>query len=524
MQFTGDQSILTGVLQTARTAPDKPALVVTSARDPNASSTTFGAIVERAGLFAGGLAGAGFRAGDRIVCAAPPSPEFYAFALAMLASRMPVVLIDGSLDRGRLLGALRAARARAIVSTAGALRRWPLVPPLVRMRRYAVDGAPLGVRAFDELLGGTADLPQPRADETPGVISFTSGSTGRAKGVVRSHAVLLGQHVGLAEMLPARPEDVDMTCFPAVVLHNLMSGVATVLPPVDLRRPWAGDPRFVLQAIETWGVTRLSGAPAFIERLADEVVSSDRRPESLRNVVVGGAPVSRRLCARVLEAFPDADCVVAYGATEAEPIAHVGMRDVLDSDGDGLLVGAPAAGREVVLASFPDRVESELPSAELDARAGRVGEVLVTGLGVSDDYVGDPDLVSLTKLRESSGRVWHRTGDIARRDDRGRLWLLGRRGQVVDQGGTPVYPLQLEALVEELPGVSRAALLASPSANGGELAVVGGDAALTAVRRSLDELGLAGLPVRRVSSIPMDRRHHSKVDRPELARQLARGS
>ena len=132
--------------------------------------------------------------------------------------------------------------------------------------------------------------------------------------------------------------------------------------------------------------------------------------------------------------------------------------------------------------------------------------------------------MSLTKLRESSGRVWHRTGDIARRDDRGRLWLLGRRGQVVDQGGTPVYPLQLEALVEELPGVSRAALLASPSANGGELAVVGGDAALTAVRRSLDELGLAGLPVRRVSSIPMDRRHHSKVDRPELARQLARGS
>ncbi|MFL5910393.1 MAG: AMP-binding protein [Gaiellaceae bacterium] len=521
MPFTGDQSIITGVLQTARTAPDKPALVVTSARDPSASSTTFGALVERAGLFAGGLAGAGFRAGDRILCAAPPSPDFYAFALALLAGRMPVVLIDGSLDRRRLLGALRAARARAIVSTAAALRRWPLVPPLVRMRRYAVDGAPWGVRAFHELLGDPAELPQPPADDTPGVISFTSGSTGRAKGVIRTHEVLLGQHVGIAAMLPARPDDVDMTCFPAVVLHNLMSGVATVLPPVDLRRPWAGDPRTVLEAIETWGVTRLSGAPAFIERLADEVASSDRRAESLRSVVVGGAPVSRRLCARVLEAFPDADCVVAYGATEAEPIAHVGMRDVLDSDGDGLLVGAPAAGRELMLALLPDRVESELPSGELEARAAREGEVLVAGPGVSDGYAGDPDLASLTKVRESSGRVWHRTGDLARRDDRGRLWLLGRRGQVVDHAGTAVYPLQLEALVEELPGVSRAALVGSASGNGGALAVAGTESALPEVRQRLEELGLAGLPVRRVESIPMDRRHHSKIDRPALARQLA---
>ena len=520
MPFTGDQSILTGVLRTAQTAPDKPALVVTSARDPSGSSTTFGEVVERAGRFAGGLAGAGFRAGDRIVCAAPPSPDFYAFALALLASRMPVVLIDGSLDRGRLLGALRAARARAIVSSAGALRRWPLVPPLMRMRRYAIDGAPLGVRAFGELLGGPGDLPQPRAGETPGVISFTSGSTGRAKGVVRTHAVLLGQHAGLAEMFPVRPDDIDMTCFPAVVLHNLMSGIATVLPPVDLRRPWEGDPESVLRTIETWSVTTLSGAPAYVERLADEVISSGRRPESLRLVVVGGAPVPRTLCARVLEAFPGADCVVAYGATEAEPIAHVGMREVLEGDGDGLLVGAPAPGREVVLASFPDRVESELASGELDARASDAGEVIVTGPGVSGEYAGDPELASLTKLRERGGRVWHRTGDLARRDERGRLWLLGRRGQVVDHGGTSVYPLHLEELLGELPGVSRAALVASPSGNGGELAVVGNDAAPAEVRRSLDELGLAGLPVRRVQSIPMDRRHNSKVDRPELARQL----
>ena len=521
MPLTGDQSILTGVLQTAQTAPDQPALVVTSAGDPNASSITFGALVERAGGFAGGLATAGFRAGDRIVCAAPPSPDFYAFALALLASRMPVVLIDGSLGGGRLIGALRAARARAVVSTAAALRRWPLVPPLVRMRRYAIDGAPFGVRSFGELLGAPAALPEPRADETPGVISFTSGSTGRAKGVNRTHAVLLGQHLAIAETFPVRPGDVDMPCFPAVVLHNLMSGIATVLPPLDLRRPWDCDPRLVLQSIEQWGVTTLSGAPAYVERLADEVVTSGRRPESLRLVVVGGAPVSRRLCARVLEAFPGAECVVAYGATEAEPIAHVGMREVLESDGDGLLVGVPAASREVVLASFPDRVESELASGELDARASRVGEVLVAGLGVSGDYVGDPDLASLTKLRESDGRVWHRTGDIARRDDRGRLWLLGRRGQVVDHDGTPVYPLHLEELVGELPGVSRAALVASPSGNGGALAVAGEDTAEAEVRRRLDELGLTGLPVRPVDSIPMDRRHHSKVDRPELARQLA---
>jgi olefin beta-lactone synthetase len=504
MPLTADRGVVAGIVDTAHADPRKPALVVTSARDRTSAVTTFRALVERARRFAGGLDAAGFDAGDRVVCAAPPSADFYAFALALLALRMPVVLIDGSLDRRRVIGALRAARARAIVGTAGTLRRWPLVPPLARMRRFAIDGAPLGVRALGELLGAAVELPQPPADETPGVISFTSGSTGIAKGVNRTHAVLLGQHRGLAEMLPVRRDDVDMTCFPAVALHNLMCGIATVLPPVDLRRPWAGDPRAVLDAIETCGVTTLSGAPAFMERL----VSAGRCPRSVRRVVVGGAPVPPRLCARVLEAFPQAECVVAYGATEAEPIAHVAMREVVESRGEGLLVGGPASSVEVVLAELPDRCAEPLRPAEV---AADEGEVIVTGPGVSREYVGGRH--ASTKLRDADGRVWHRTGDVARRDDRGRLWLLGRRGQGVSWRGRRVHPLAVETAIGELPAVSRAALA-------GELIVVCEPDAVAAVRRRLDALGLAGLPVRRVDSIPMDRRHHSKIDRPALARQL----
>src|SRR6201998_2926980 len=122
--------------------PDRLAIA-----DPRRGETaTFAQLMKRAERFAGGLRRAGFATGDRLLLAAPVSVDFYALALAAAGTGVTIVLIDGTLDRRRLLSALRSARVHGVVGTFSALHRWWLVPPLHHARRYAIDGTALGVR------------------------------------------------------------------------------------------------------------------------------------------------------------------------------------------------------------------------------------------------------------------------------------------------------------------------------------------------------------------------------------------
>ena len=520
----GEGGIVSEFLRRADERPAAAALVFTrtGVRNSNtADSVTFRELGERAERFAAGLRATGLGPGDRLILATPLSVDFYALSLAVVGSGLTLVLIDGRMDRRRLLAALRAARARAIVSTTAALRRWPLVSALWRLRRFASDGTGPGVRALSELEStGRLSLGD-RPLEDVAAISFTSGTSGRAKGVKRSYAIFQAQHESLSRHLPFRPGDVDMPAFPAVVLHNLCCGVTTVLPPVDLREPGAADPAAVAAAAREHDVTTLSGAPAYIGRLVEHLLASGERLPRVRRVVVGGAPVTRRLSARVAEAFPEADGRVVYGSTEAEPIAHVSMSELRESEGEGFLVGSRVPELEVALVDLPERLDKPVGADELSARAAAVGEVIARGAGVSRDYAGDPDAVALNKVREPDGGVWHRTGDIGRLDDQGRLWLLGRRGETVTHRGRVLHPLAVEAGVLDVPGVQAAGLVAHAGEPEGELAVaVDKQSRLDEIQSRLDADGLGTLPIRLLEALPSDARHNSKVDRIALAKLL----
>jgi acyl-CoA synthetase (AMP-forming)/AMP-acid ligase II len=525
----GPDNVLSAFIEHARAAPGQDALLLTAPGDVRVTErATYGELLARAESFAAGLSREKLHHRRSVIVAGPLSVDFYALAIAIVGSGSQLVLIDGRLDRRRLLSALRTARAGAIVSVPEALRRWPVVPPLWRARRYAVEGtAGFGVRPIAQLSSqGRAEL-APGGPEEAAIVSFTSGSTGRAKGVVRTNAILLAQHLSLSANLPFLPGDVDMTCFPAVVLHNLACGVTTVLPPVDLRTPASIDPAAALGVIRETGVTTLSGAPAFIQRIARHV-SAEAPPPPLTRIVLGGAPVSRALCRELATAFPDAQTVIVYGSTEAEPIAHTHGRDVLAEpagpagDPAGLLVGAPVAGVAVRIVTLPERLEQPVTREWLEARTSELGEVIVAGANVSRTYVGDDEAVLRNKVRLADGTVWHRTGDLARLDDAGRLRLLGRVGDAVRHEGRWLHPLPLEAQLSGLPGVRRAALVGLPS--GPALAVSLEDGATPdAIVTRIGQLGLHGIAVRVVAEIPVDARHQSKIDRPALRLLLANG-
>jgi olefin beta-lactone synthetase len=423
-----------------RTAPDRTALTAASRTEPSeVERFSFSQVHRLAVSYAAGLGRAGLRRGDRLVLAFDPGVDFYALALAVIGTGGVAVLVDPVTDRRRLVSVLRSAGARGIVGDPGTMRRWWRSGPMVRTRRYAPGHGCLGVAPLDHLLEpGEHVALEPSPSDVPAIITYKAGP-GRAKGVVVTHGTLMARHIALARHLPVRAGGVDLSCSAAMVLHNLCLGATSVLAPIDPRQPEALDPGDVVDMARRARVTSLSATPHAIGVVADHLGLTGERLPAVRHVVVDGAPVSRALCERVLEAFPDAEARVVYGRAGAGPIAHVTMHEVLAADDDGL-VGAPVPGVDIVIADLPDRMERVCDRLELIDRRVRVGEILVRGAVVSHGYVGDRAAEGARRVREPGGMVWHRTGDVGVRDRHGRLWLLGRRGDGVLRAPETLHP------------------------------------------------------------------------------------
>jgi acyl-CoA synthetase (AMP-forming)/AMP-acid ligase II len=490
---------------------------------------TYGNLAQRIAELSLGFRRQGFQIGDRVVVLFPLCTDFYAVVLALLASGMTAVLIDSGMGSRRIRQALKTARAQGIV-TVHALLKYRFVLPLLWAipKKFSRDTRGIFMRPFQTLEGykDPAFRYVPRDPDDEALITFTSGSTGQPKGVDRTHGLLTAQHLALRQHFPDDPGQVDMPCFPVVALHNLCCGNTTVMPPVDLRAPSWVNPSAVLSQVTKWKVSSMSGAPAYIKRIAEHLLYTGRRIPTLRRMAVGGAPASVSLCRKILQAFPGIEASVVYGSTEAEPISSVSMESVIQSEADGFLVGKPARMADVALVNLPE------PPPILDRRdlepygvaPGEVGELVVRGPHISRRYIQDPEANRACKLQSINGGVWHRTGDLARFDANRDLWLVGRLADVVRHSGRTLYPLMVEAAIDSLPGIKTSALVTHAARPNGELAVEPENEAnrktLPAVLIWLKEHDLASLPVRVVQKIPVDGRHNSKVDRPTLRKNL----
>jgi acyl-CoA synthetase (AMP-forming)/AMP-acid ligase II len=329
--------------------------------------------------------------------------------------------------------------------------------------------------------------------------------------VVRSHGFLLEQHRVLEHAISLRPGAIDLTTLPIFLLANLASGMTSVIPAGDLRRPGAVDAQPILAQAARLGVESCGSSPAFAERLC---VAGEL--PSVRRFYVGGGPVFPNLIARLQQSLPRGEVIAVYGSTEAEPIAHIHASEIAPADyermrgGGGLLAGRPI--EEIELAIVPNRWGQPITSFERLA-PGHVGEIVVTGGHVVRGYLhgrGDAE----TKF-EANGARWHRTGDLGCLDEQGRLWLLGRCAVAIRDARGALYPFAVECAAQQVPGVRRAALVLAA----GKRLLAYEAAEEIPLRQALAWAQLD--EARRLPSIPLDARHNAKVDYPALERLLA---
>jgi olefin beta-lactone synthetase len=469
------------------------------------------------------------RPGMRALILIPMSIELYVVLIALFRLQATAVIVDPSAGRSRLEACVSRVTPDALVAAPkGHLLR--LLSRAVRdipVKIVSGGYVPLAAR-LRFTIASPADPVDACDPGTPALITFTSGSTGEPKAVVRTHGFLVAQHRALVESLSLAAGEVDLTTLPVFLLANLASGVTSVVPDADLRAPGAIEPGPVLRQIQSNRITRTVASPALLLRLAAHP-SATATLAGMRHLFTGGAPVFPRALDALAATAPQAAVVAVYGSTEAEPIAEIERRQISDEDrramqgGAGLLAGMPVAA--VQLAIIDDQwttplgpwTQDELTRARVPPNAA--GEIIVAGEHVLSGYLdgrGDAE----TKIRVGD-RVWHRTGDAGYVDDARRLWLLGRCSAKVDDEHGRVYPFAIECAASEVEGLRRSAFVRH---RGARVLVVEPDEGAdrdAVTSRVRDRLAWARLgDVLVVPRIPVDARHNAKVDYPALERML----
>ncbi len=525
---------------------DRPAFVKLEEQGRIDQVITFERLHRLVGAAAGGLRERGIGRGSRVVVFVPMSIELYVTLLAVLRLGAVATFIEPWGGRKMIEQAARLVDADAFIGIPKSF--------LLRMMSPALRGIDIaiatgtrklpGAERFGDLLATpehqhVLDSARMDADE-PALVTFTTGSTGTPKGTNRTHEILLAQHHSLARQVPDAEHARVWTNLPVVVLHNIGRGVETVLPPDKVGQDPMPDPKRFHQLVDRSGATILALSPAPLGQLGR---APGRGPlTKVERVYTGGGPVTPELLDSVRPVLPNAQVTALYGSTEAEPIAHATAEEVLARRGAMRAHGGIYVGREVDDVDLlivrdkngPIELEPGTMLADWAVVDGAAGEVLVAGDHVNREYWKNPEAVRENKVVDETGRVWHRTGDIARRAEDGGLWLLGRRGAGFTMRGRRRWSLEIETPVTDTPEVERAAIC-MPKFSGSDRAFKNATCVLAvepaagfsrrdateATIRVLRALGVAAqVEVRSLKKIPVDKRHATKIDTAALQEKL----
>ena len=284
--------------------------------------------------------------------------------------------------------------------------------------------------------------PEPGTEDVAALI-YTSGTTGKPKGVMLTHAGLLFVATTLAAYRQISPADRSYAVLPmshtmgltSVLLSTLVAGGSVLV-----------SPRFkveaLVHAIETQGLSLFQGVQAMHSALLAHLRRHGRTlgRGRLRYIYAGGSPLDPTLKAEV-EALFGLPLHNGYGMTESSPtICHSRFGE---QRGDAS-VGPPIPGVAIRIVGAEGK----------DVATGESGELWASGPGLMRGYFRDPDATRAALCGE-----WLRTGDIARQDDEGNVFLVGRIKDIIIRSGFNVYPAEVEAALNAHPAVAQSAVV-----------------------------------------------------------------
>jgi len=389
-------------------------------------SYTLAEIDVRAGRFARAMVDRGLERGTRVAIVADNGAPFVTAYLGLMRAGLVPVMINHRLPMATIAFIVADSDAALVLADVAHQRH---VPPGTAM---------LMLDTSDDLLAAT---PLPAVRPEPGEIAeilYTSGSTGRPKGVPLSHD---GQVWAMDRFIAVsdRPERTVIAA-PAYHMNGLFfSAISLALGSLIVSLP-RFDAAAYLRAVAEHRCTLLSGVPTMfvlMARKCELVETLDL--SSVRDIVIGSAPLSATLLDRLKAVFPEASLRNSYGTTETGPAMFGPHPDGLPRP--PLAIGYPYPGVEWRLTGGPDASEGVLET--------RTPATLKA-------YLNLPE-ASADRLSDG----WYATGDVMRRDVDGFFHFLRRADDMFVCGGENVYPDEVERLLERHPDVGHAAVVAA---------------------------------------------------------------
>lgn len=502
-------------------------------------------IAGRINAFANGLKKIGISKGDRIIIFLPMSLDMYVAMFAVQRIGAIAVFLDSWARAGHLGATAECVEPKGMVSFAQAFQLVDQVPEFKSMPIRIMYGPGENfTHKFEELMI-PGDCPmEPVESETTALITFTTGSTGKPKGANRTHRFLSAQHHALSHVIPYAATDIDMPIFPIFSLNNLATGVTTVLPAINLAAPTDLDPAILANQILSNKINCATMSPSNLVGLSKFCAEQGIKLTQMKRMVTGGAPISRDDVEKYYKIAPQSELWVLYGSTEAEPMAHIEGRDMIkekrNADAEiveeGVNVGHISEDVDykfIKLVDGPIKLGSD-GWKEIEMPVGEVGEFICTGDHVCKEYYNNPDAFTATKIKGPDGSVYHRTGDLGYLDQEKNLWLVGRVNNAIIRDGKYYFPVKSEVIVKRLSFTYRCAFFGLPDEKLGQKTCVAielpasldvksfqfSDAKKEVIRifaknnTPLDDVYF-------VKAIPMDPRHHSKVEYAVLKKQLS---
>jgi long-chain acyl-CoA synthetase len=445
-----------GIHRAVQLFPDRPALIC------DQQTLSWRVFADRVARLAGAMRELGVEPGDRVAILADNAPSYVEYYFAVLWAGGVLAPINTRWARPEKLHGLNDSGAKLLLvdgvyaGEAMALRAdCPALGAVIQTDDSDGSGGLLDYEALIREAAPMADAE--RGGDDLAALFYTGGTTGRAKGVMLSHANFLANSMTALVNLGVSSDSVHLHVSPLFHLAGGSRVFTTTVAGGTHAVMGKFEPDAFLGAIERLSVTITVVVPSVLNTLLKTPRFDDYDLSSLELLSYGASPMPESLLAQAMDRLPGVKFLQSYGMTELSPVATMLEPEFHTFTGPNA-GKIRSAGRAVFNA---DVVINDSDDRQLDV--GEVGEICVRGPMVMQGYWGQPELTA-----EALRGGWMHTGDAGYLDPDGFLFLVDRVKDMIITGGENVYSAAVENVLYQHPHVHECAVIGIPSEQWGE--------------------------------------------------------
>jgi fatty-acyl-CoA synthase len=424
------------------------------------NTVTWAGLRDRVAALAGALGRRGVGPGDRVMVLMLNRTEFVESVLAANMIGAIAVPVNFRLTPPEIAFLVEDCEARIMITepvlapVAAGVRG---VTPVLETIVVAGDTADEGLLAYEDLLNEPGDPARPAdvPNDSPALIMYTSGTTGRPKGAVLTHTNLSCQTTANLYTHGFAADDIGFIGVPffhIAGIGNLLTGMLMGLPTV-IHPLGAFDPGHLLDVLAAEKVTGIFLVPAQWQAVCG-AQQANPRDVKLRVISWGAAPASDTLLRQMSETFPGSQILAAFGQTEMSPVTC-------------MLLGEDAIRKLGSVGKVIPTVAARVVDEEMnDVPIGEVGEIVYRAPTLMSGYWNNPEATA-----EAFAGGWFHSGDLVRMDDEGYVWVVDRKKDMIISGGENIYCAEVENVLASHPEIVEVAVIGRPHEKWGEVPI-----------------------------------------------------